>query len=101
MCIVGVLVFMFIIPDIPIKNNGQTFTEFVDNLKKWRNWFPLIWTNCLALMLDMVRISPYDIPMIPSVEFCVSFFTAWGLYSTFTVFNFQHDSHFDFTEDIF
>jgi len=65
MCIVGVLVFMFIIPDIPIKNNGQTLTEFVDNLKKWRNWFPLIWTNCLALMLDM---------------FCVSFFTAWGLY---------------------
>jgi len=65
LCCLGIFLMHWKIPNIVIENNGQTFPEFIDNLKKIKQWFPLIWQHCFALAIDM---------------FAVSFFTAYNIY---------------------
>merc|ERR1740124_794472 len=65
LCCLGIFTMYSRIPDIVIENNGQTLPQFIDNLKQIRQWFPLIWKHCIALMIDM---------------FAVSFFTAYNIY---------------------
>jgi hypothetical protein len=62
---VGSMIYFFRIPNVPIKNNSVNAGEFIANLKQWREWFPKIKFNGLALMVDM---------------YCVSFFSAALLY---------------------
>ena len=64
-CALACVVFCFLIPDVPIKNNSLTLSEFRTNLTEYAQWFPQIRHLALALCLNM---------------FCVSFFSGIMFY---------------------
>jgi len=65
--VIGSLVFCFYIPisDLGARSASEVWQQFVKGAKEWRNWFPVIRWNCLALMVDM---------------YCVSVFTSMPFY---------------------
>ena len=63
--VLAAFIFFTRVPNIPMEHNSVTVKDFAANLKEWKQWFPKIKWNGLALMLDM---------------YCVSFFSAALLY---------------------
>lgn len=60
MLVCGGLVFQYSIPNIPIENNSDSFSAFVDNFRHWREWLPPIAWHCLALMINMFAVSLFS-----------------------------------------
>ena len=65
LCVVASLIFRFHIPVTPIDDNARTLTEFMANMREYRNWAPKIWRHALCLLIDM---------------FAVSFFCGFNIY---------------------
>lgn len=65
MNLVGLLVYVFFIPNVEFEGTMTTVALFITDIKKFRDWLPVVWRHCLALMIDM---------------FCVSIFAAIALY---------------------
>ena len=58
--LVGMAVFAWRIPHVPIKHNADSLSAFWDNFVHWREWFPLIVWHCLALTVDMYCVSLFS-----------------------------------------
>lgn len=58
--LMGGVIFYNRIPDVPVKDNGDSFKSFVRDLKSWRDWLPHIKWNALALMGDMLGVSLFS-----------------------------------------
>ena len=57
LCVVAMFVFAFQIPDKQIANNSVTLTEFMKNVKLWREWLPQLKWLALALAINMFSVS--------------------------------------------
>ncbi|ETO13985.1 hypothetical protein RFI_23383 [Reticulomyxa filosa] len=58
-CVLSVWIWLTFIP-VPGAYNQQTPRSFIDHLKKWREWFPLITQNSIALCVDMFFVSAFS-----------------------------------------
>eukprot|EP00455_Lapot_gusevi_P024852 TRINITY_DN2596_c0_g1_i1.p1 TRINITY_DN2596_c0_g1~~TRINITY_DN2596_c0_g1_i1.p1 ORF type:complete len:462 (-),score=139.20 TRINITY_DN2596_c0_g1_i1:151-1458(-) len=58
--IMGVAVFFFRIPIVPIKKNADSFSAFVSNLGEWRQWATKLPWHASALTIDMLSVSLFS-----------------------------------------
>ena len=65
MNIFGMFFYYFCVPDVEFEASGDSVMTFIEDIKRWRQWFPIIWKHCIALSFDM---------------FCVSLFSSVVLY---------------------
>ena len=57
LCVLAMFVFHVYIPDVSMKNNSVDVTEFLKNVKLWRNWLPQLKWLALALACNMFSVS--------------------------------------------
>jgi hypothetical protein len=69
-CLVLSVFVFFSLPVVEIKGNSQTLSSFLENLKEFREWAPLIWQNCLALLIDMFLVSLFSGLMLYILNGC-------------------------------
>lgn len=62
---IGLSVFMFAVPDTPLKGGSSSLSQFKSSVLEYRQWVPLVAFNSIALLIDM---------------FCVALFSAVSLY---------------------
>lgn len=79
--VAGLLFFHFVVPKIDFEASQASISDFVRDIKLWREWAPLIWKHCLALSLDM---------------FCVSLFSSVALF----VFDVSHVPLFPYSDTL-
>lgn len=60
MNLVGLFVYVFFIPNVEFEASTSTIRSFLEDLKKYKEWFPTIQWHCLALCLDMFAVSIFS-----------------------------------------
>lgn len=69
----GMIFFLFAIPDVVFESTHKTIGVFIEDVKKFREWAPLIWKHAFSLAVDMFAVSfgsaiqlyIYDTSLIP------------------------------------
>lgn len=69
----GLVFFLVAIPDIVFESTHKSLSVFVNDLKHFRDWAPLIWKHSFALAIDMfvvsfaaaIQLYIYDVDHIP------------------------------------
>lgn len=56
----GLLVYIFFIPNVEFEGTTTTISLFIQDLKRFREWLPLIWKHSLGLMIDMFAVSIFS-----------------------------------------
>lgn len=56
-CVAGAMVFCFCIPDLNIRNNGQSLKEFGANIAEYEKWLYQIMAHAFCLAVDMFSVS--------------------------------------------
>jgi hypothetical protein len=56
----GIVVFIFFIPYHHVENNSDSFGAFIQNLREYQQWLPLIKWHSLALAVDMMCVSIFS-----------------------------------------
>jgi len=60
MNVVGLLVYIKFIPNVEFEGTTTTISLFVEDLKKFREWLPIVWKHCFALIIDMFSVSIFS-----------------------------------------
>lgn len=55
--LLGMVFFLVAIPDIVFESTHKSLGVFVDDLKAFRQWAPLVWKHSLSLAVDMFAVS--------------------------------------------
>ena len=55
--ILGMAFFLLRVPDVPFESTSTSLLHFFHDLKRFREWVPLMWTFALSLALDMFAVS--------------------------------------------
>ena len=58
--LVGLLFYIFVVPNIEFEATKDTVKIFFQDLKKFREWMPHIWKHCAALCCDMFAVSLFS-----------------------------------------
>ena len=54
--VVGLLMFATLIPDVRYEASEDTLLTWIKDLRKFKEWIPLMWQPCLALFVDMFAV---------------------------------------------
>ena len=60
MNLLGLVVYVLFIPNVEFEASRDNVKIFWEDLKKYREWFPIIWKHCIALMFDMFAVSIFS-----------------------------------------
>lgn len=56
----GLLVYILFIPNVEFEGTVTTIRVFFGDVVKFRQWLPIVWKHCLALMFDMFSVSIFS-----------------------------------------
>lgn len=60
MNMLGLLVYIFFIPNVEFEGTTTTIRVFIEDIKKFKDWLPTVWKHCFALMIDMFSVSIFS-----------------------------------------
>jgi hypothetical protein len=60
MNLIGLIVYVMFIPNVEFEASKDNVRVFWADLKRYKEWLPIIWKHCLALMLDMFAVSIFS-----------------------------------------
>lgn len=59
-CAMGAFVFAVVLPRVDVAGNSDTLAAFTKDLKAWRDWFPHVTWNSLALCVNMFSVAMFS-----------------------------------------